>query len=471
MSFFFTENFPSRLFCITFLLLALTLPASSQDSAKDPVNLFNKGQDAHEKGDFKTALAFYEEAIKIAPEFPEAEYQKGSALKSLGKYAEAEKSFRRALELRENWSLPLVGLGEILVQTDKLSEAEAILSKAVSIEPENRALFPALTELRLRDKSSPEVLRDLLAKIQTAAARQPDASLFAASGAIERNLGNFPSAKAALDKSLEIEPDNSFALSETAEIAILEKNFSRARLIADKLIKNSPDFSNYKLLLARIYAAEGKTGEALKILETLDAKNPGAVSLKNSLAVSETKDISVLETQLAADPKNPALLGRLCGLTRTIPAKALDYCRRASEAEPNNIDHAVGFGAALVQAKQFASAVTLLRRLLQIEPDNFAVRANLALALFESKNYAEAKTEYEWLIRTSPSLAVAYYFLAICHDNLQEYKEAMTTYRKFLELADAKQNQLEIDKVNLRLPSLDRQIRQGAGSKKGKKSQ
>lgn len=470
MSFFFTESFILRLSCVVFLLSALTLTTLSQDGEKDPVNLFNKGQDAHEKGDFKTALTFYEEALKIAPEFPEAEYQRGSALKSLGKYAEAEKSFRRALELRENWGLPLVGLGEILVQNNKLAEADAILTKAISIEPENPALYPSLTELRLKDKSSAEVLKELRLQVQKAAARKPDASLFAASGAIERKLGDLFSAKSSLEKALKIDPNNSFALSESAEIAILENNFSQAQLIADKLIKNSPDFPSYKLLLARIYAAEGKADASLKILETLDARNADVVLLKNSLTVNETKDISALETQLASDPKNPAILGRLCNLTRTIPAKALDYCRRSSEAEPNNIDHAIGFGAALVQAKQFASAVTLLRRLLQIAPDNFTVHANLALALFESKNYAEAKTEYEWLIKSSPNLVVAYYFLAICHDNLQEYKEAMANYRKFLELADAKQNQLEIDKVNLRLPSLERQIRQGAGSKKGKKS-
>ena len=42
------------------------------NSAADPIKLFERGQDAHAKGDYKLALEFYEEAIKLRPEFPEA---------------------------------------------------------------------------------------------------------------------------------------------------------------------------------------------------------------------------------------------------------------------------------------------------------------------------------------------------------------------------------------------------------------
>ena len=165
------------------------------------------------------------------------------------------------------------------------------------------------------------------------------------------------------------------------------------------------------------------------------------------------------------------MLGRLCILTRQNPAKSLDYCRRAAEAEPNNISHAIGFGAALVQAKQFESAVNLLKKLLTFEPENYTIHANLATSLFELKQFAAAKTEFQWLIDKKPNLAVAYYFLAISHDNLTEYTDAKENYQRFLQVADSQQNQLEIDKVNLRLPILERQIKNGEGVKKGRKNE
>jgi tetratricopeptide (TPR) repeat protein len=92
--------------CLFFCLISGPLTAFTQDDEKDPVELFNQGQDAHEKGDLKTALKLYEEALKIAPEFPEAEFQRGNALQALGYNSEAEKAFRRAVELRaKHWCI------------------------------------------------------------------------------------------------------------------------------------------------------------------------------------------------------------------------------------------------------------------------------------------------------------------------------------------------------------------------------
>ena len=84
----------------------------------DPVQLFQQGQDAHEAGDLKRAVEFYERAIKLRPEFPEAEYQRASALLSLNRLPEAEKGFRRAIELQPEWSLPYTALGKLLTRLE-----------------------------------------------------------------------------------------------------------------------------------------------------------------------------------------------------------------------------------------------------------------------------------------------------------------------------------------------------------------
>ena len=112
-----------------------------------------------------------------------------------------------------------------------------------------------------------------------------------------------------------------------------------------------------------------------------------------------------------------------------------------------------------MQAKQFDTAVIILRKLLEITPDNSTVHANLATALFQLKRYAEAKAEFLWLTNTQPKSAAAYFFLAIVHDHLSEYLDAMANYQQYLRLADPHSNKLDIDKVNLRLPSLQKLIK------------
>src|SRR5260370_38613787 len=102
--------------CLPFALALLValggsslVPAQVDDitgAEADPIKLFERGQDAHSKGNVERALAFYEAAIKLRPEFPKAEFQLGFALVACQRPAEAEKSFRRGIELRKDWPLP-----------------------------------------------------------------------------------------------------------------------------------------------------------------------------------------------------------------------------------------------------------------------------------------------------------------------------------------------------------------------------
>jgi cytochrome c-type biogenesis protein CcmH/NrfG len=174
-----------------------------------------------------------------------------------------------------------------------------------------------------------------------------------------------------------------------------------------------------------------------------------------------------LEKLLEKNPRNAALLSRLGASYRTDnPARSLEYYRQAAQIKPASSEYALGYAAALVQARRFPEAAAILRQVVTREPENYAAHANLATALYESKRYSEALPEYEWILAAKPEIVVAHYFIATAHDYLGEYPEALASYEKFLTHADAGTNQLEIDKVKLRLPSLRRQIQLGEGRKK-----
>src|SRR4029077_4583138 len=69
--------------CAILLLATLGRQVNAQDdafgdAAADPVKLFERGQNAHAKGNFEQALEFYEQAVKVKPDFPEAEFQRGN---------------------------------------------------------------------------------------------------------------------------------------------------------------------------------------------------------------------------------------------------------------------------------------------------------------------------------------------------------------------------------------------------------
>jgi tetratricopeptide (TPR) repeat protein len=163
------------------------------------------------------------------------------------------------------------------------------------------------------------------------------------------------------------------------------------------------------------------------------------------------------------------LFARLGASYRTDdPARALAYYRRAAEIQPESADYATGYAAALVQARRFAEAAGILRRVIAKSPQHYIAHANLATALYELKRYSEALPEYQWLLQAKPELAVTHYFIATAHDYLGEYPEALKAYETFLVHADKSSNQLEIEKVNLRLPTLRKQIQLGEGVKRKK---
>ncbi|MEP6947021.1 MAG: tetratricopeptide repeat protein [Acidobacteriota bacterium] len=458
--------FVSAILLLSPVFTATAFAQEDTDNKQDAVAIFDQAQDAHEKGDLKTAIELYKKALTIVPEFAEASYQSGIAYLALKDLPKAEASFRRAVEVKPDWTLPMTSLGSLLLQKGNLAEADTLLTRAAGLDAANVAAFSALAELRLKTHAAPAVLQELLTRITPLTANSnQSAPLWSARAALENALGDRKAARTSLTNALALNPNNVFALSELASIALTDGDIVKASDAVDKLEKLSPSDST-RMLRARVLSASGKLSEALKVLASIDPKTPGAAELKARITAATSENAAEIEKLLENDQKNASLLSRLCKLDRiNDPAKALDYCRRASDADPGNIDHVIGYGAALVQAKQFDQAVGLFRRVLEFAPDNSTVHANLASALFELKRYNEAKIEYEWLIERQPDLVAAYYLLGVTHDHLSEYMDAMANYQHFLRIADPAKNQLEIDKVNLRLPSLQRQIKENKGKK------
>ena len=470
---------------ITCFLISLTLlcagAAQAQtdpafvDGAEDPIKLFERGQDAHARGELRLALEFYEEAIKLRPEFPEAEYQRAAALVSLGDLQGGEKALRRAIELRGDWALPHASLGSLLARARRDREAEPALRRALELDPKNLPALDALADLRMR---SGDLRESLELWRRATATKEANASHWIGRGAAERAAGDRAAALASFDRALAIDPDNISARLWRAEVRLeagdgedAVKDLRAIREAARSDIKTATS-------VASLYARANHLNEALQVLDALDEKlkkSPEVVALRNQLTISGdggTEERAALEQLLEREPRNAALLARLGALYRTDdPARALEFYQRAVEFEPGNADYATGYAAALVQARRFADAVLILRRVIAARPDNYPARANLATALYELKRYREALIEYDWLVETKPDLAVAYYFIATAHDVLGEFDEALAAYEKFLARADAQQNQLEIEKVNLRLPSLRNQIRLGQGAKRKKRDQ
>lgn len=449
------------------------------DDASDPVKLFGRGQEAHARGDLKLALEFYEGAIKLRPEFPEAELQRGAALVALNRLPEAEKAYRRAIELRKDWALPYTALATLLITVNRESEAESLLRRALELDVKSYVTLDALARLRLRAGDTREALA--LARRATDD-KEATASAWVVRGVAEHAAGDKAAAAASLDRALQMQPDNLPALEERADLRAEAGDYEHAINDLQAVLRVRPSDKDISLTLARFYDQAGRADEARRVRQTLGLSETAGAPAEGATSVIGTPDEIeaansddpvkarvALEKLLARNPRNAALLARLGASYRTTdPQRSLDYYRRAAEIEPRNAAYATGYAAALVQARRFIEAAMILRRIIAAAPDTYAAHANLATALYESKQFSEAIHEYGWLLKAKPDLTVAYFFIATAHDFLGEYPEALAAYETFLVRADAQKNQLEIEKIHLRLPSLRNQIKRGEGAKRKK---
>ncbi len=470
--------------CFVLLLAGSNLRVAAQteeafgDSAADPIRLFERGQSAHSRGELEKAIGFYEQALKVKPEFPEAEFQRGNALASLGRLAEAESAFRLAISQKKNWSLPHSALGALLMRQKRDADAEQAFRAALKIDAKDGVALRMLSEIRLRAGDKQEAV-ELARRVTTLPEAPPSAWIVLAIA--ERANGNTVVAKGTLDRVLAEEPANVAALMERADLATDAKDFNSAITDLRAAAKVKPGDKSIMSRLAYALQQAGQNKEAaevasaagLEVEQTAGDGKGGVIGTPEEIEAANSNDPATarkaLEKLLEKNPRNAMLLGRLGASYRTDdPAKSLEFYRRASEIQPDAAEYAIGYAAALVQTRHFADAARILQLVVQHNPQNYAARANLATALYESKRYNEAIPEYQWIVAAKPEIAVAHYFIATSHDYLGEYPQALASYEKFLATADAKTNQLEIDKVKLRLPSLRRQIQLGEGAKKKK---
>jgi tetratricopeptide (TPR) repeat protein len=479
--FFGTRTRPVAFALALFVALVCAQRVAAQDDfdddAADPVKLFNKGQDAHAKKNYEQAVELYDEALKLRPDFPEVEFQKAGALVALGRTAEAEKSYRRAQELRPTWALPPAALGLLLARTQgREREAEAPLRRALELDPKNLTAVVALAELRTRSGDAAE---SLALWRRATELKADDASLWVERGRAERASKDAPSALKSFARAIELDSSNVNARLARADLYL--ESGDKEHALEDVRSLEAQSKTDWKLAvaIANRFGLAGLREEARRIYDALpeEAKNSDE-GKRLSAAVNDVRcedtpeSRASLEKLIATDEKNATALACLGSLLRTTdPQRSLEYYRRANHINPSNADYAVGYGAALVQLRQFEQAASILQHVVELSPEHYEAHANLAAALYELKLYKQAVVEYKWIGRARPRLAIVQFFIGTAHDRLGEYEEALAAYEAFLSAADATANQLEKDKVNLRLPSLRNQIKRGEGVKQDKKTQ
>lgn len=101
------------------------------------LSAFRKGQELfYAKRDYAASLKQYERTLAELPSFYEAHYEMGMVYLNLARNVEAERSFRKAIELsKATYADPFFGLAALLSNEQRYSEAEQYAAAGLQIGP------------------------------------------------------------------------------------------------------------------------------------------------------------------------------------------------------------------------------------------------------------------------------------------------------------------------------------------------
>ncbi len=459
----------------------------AKDPLKQAVELYEAGQNAHQKGELEKAVELYGQALGHDPSLWQAGFQRAAAYFSLNRLADAKASmlevikqlseFGDAPEARQASSRAQILLGEISLAGNDSNEAEKSFRRALELNPQAHRAHAGLAEILLGAGKLAEAVAEAKAAIEAGDDRSGAYALLGESLALN---GIFDEALASFNEALKRDPKNAIALRRRAEVHMARKDLKAA--IED--LRASLDIEPHipsRLRLAYALTSAKQYEEAVSLYRRILQDDPSNNEAQTALAAvmiesgKGAEAVAQLEALIKTEPGRADLRAQLAELYLPIqPEKALEQYLAAAKLEPSQPRHQIGVASALVKLKRFQEAVSVSRQALAQNPKEdlaYFAHTNLATALFELDDFQGAGREFIWIFEhqrkrgDQKRTAITLYFLGICLDKLGDYEQALKAYEQFMSLAST-DNQLEIDKVKLRLPTLRNQIKEGKGKRK-----
>ncbi len=314
----------------------------------------------------------------------------GYTLLRLEAYREAEEKLRLALELTPGSTKALKALAESIKAQERWDDAAAVLLDLVwllvpagdldkarseakralelSTSPMTQATMGSVLRLSGRDKEGAEYL-------QAAAANAPEmAWVHVELGEALWELDRLDEAREALDRALEIEPNDSFALARMAELLQPDE----ALPLLEQALEQAPDDIFALNSKAEALIDKGSHQEALSVLERvleLDRRNAFALALKGLILRQRGESeqaVGLLRTAVKREPEEAWMQAELGAALRDLGKldKALEATVRALELQPDDASTLASNGDTLRMLGELDKALENLDQALEIEPEN-----------------------------------------------------------------------------------------------------
>ena len=357
------------------------------------------------QGKLQEAVASYEMAIQLKPDFADAYSNRGTALQELGQLDEAVASCEKAIQLKPDYAKAYSNRGAALQELGRLDEAVANYERAIQLKPDFAEAYSnrgtALQELGRLDEA--------VANYERAIQLKPDsAEAYSNRGAALQKLGQLDEAVTSCEKAIRLKPDYAKAYSNRG-IALQELGrLDEAVASCEKAIELTPDF-------AEAYSNRGTALQELGQLDEAVASCEKAIELMPDFAEAYSNCGAALQK-----------LGQL--------DEAVASCEKAIRLKPAYAKAYSNRGTALQELGLLDEAVASYEKAIQLKPDYAEAYSNRGTALQELGQLDEAVASCEKAIQLKPDFADAYSNRGTALQELGQLEAAITSYQKAVSI-------------------------------------
>jgi tetratricopeptide (TPR) repeat protein len=362
--------------------------------------------------------------------------------------------FQKALEIKPDEGAINFKLAEILLKANRVDDALPYGMKAVAADPENKYYNLAMAEVYSKKndtQKAAEILENLMGNSEENQNYILDlASLYMGSGDFDKALEAFNRAEEyyGVAEQLTLQKQRIYLRKNDLEGAILE---------GQNLIEAHPGNSQYVLSLVEILFNNGKTDQALNIINQSLTSYPNQPDLQLAAYAiyKEKMEMETAETLILKAFSNPDLEAQVKAQAFSDILQEIQTEKRENlldqleglmlENSPNAAEIYTVYGDRKLMADDKPAAIEQYKKSIALNPINAQVLQGLITLLFESgKDFDQIEKYTVIAVEEFPARADFWFYDGTAKSAQKKSLEAEESLTKALEVNQSKNKQWEM---------------------------
>ena len=416
--------------------------STARDSSNAALNEFIDGSIAEAKGDYDTAIKYYNHVLQLRPEAG-VYYALAKSYLYQNKLSYALPAARMAVKLDSSEIDYYNLLSDIYAEAKQFDSSAVVLSKIIRLDSTDINAYYQLA--RIYENNRPSKAIEIYNQITSFIG--PDWNVLMRVAELDANLGNFKEAANSIQKLITIDPNNSGLKKLLAEYYMHAKMYDQAiKAIDDVLLTNPADIDAYQRK-AQIYIAQNNWDAASKefsyILNRSDIPLDVKIKIGASYFEQSFKDSTLLPiakkffTKINKDTTDwqvKMYLGAIA-IDEKQDSAAINYFKSATQLASWNVEGWVRLGGLYFDNKKYDEAAIVMQQAIKNFPEDFRVNLILGLALAQNSKNQEAAPYLKKAVDLNPKDPTALSAYGFTLSQLKQNDKAIVYLNKALQIS------------------------------------